>query len=95
MRRVRELSAVCPNADTNSCRVVEVSVAYSSTHSCVDTDPNFAYQAYLYIQLGNNAMDRGRQNKAADHFTAAVNACDFLSKSDFPLSEYEHFVVVR
>jgi hypothetical protein len=49
---------------------------------------------YLYIQLGNNALDRARPTEAADHFTAAVKTGTFLSKSVID-SKYEEFVVVR
>jgi hypothetical protein len=54
---------------------------------------NFAHQVYLHIQLGNNALDRACPTEAADHFTAAVNAGAFLTKSNID-SEYEDFVVV-
>jgi hypothetical protein len=51
-------------------------------------------QVYLYIQLGNNALDRACPTEAADHFTAAVKTGTFLSKSVID-SKYEEFVVVR
>jgi hypothetical protein len=49
---------------------------------------------YLHIQLGNKALDRACPTEAAGHFTAAVKAGTFLSKSAIN-SKYEEFVVVR
>jgi hypothetical protein len=49
---------------------------------------------YLHIQLGNKALDRACPTEAADHFTAAVNAGTFLSKSASD-TKYQEFVVVR
>jgi hypothetical protein len=54
---------------------------------------NFAHQVYLHIQLGNNALDRDCPTEAVDHFTAAVNAGVFLTKSNIDY-EFEDFVVV-
>ncbi|OAX43937.1 hypothetical protein K503DRAFT_795868 [Rhizopogon vinicolor AM-OR11-026] len=73
MRRIRELTAACPDGDTNlACRVIEV---------------------YLHIQLGNNALDRACPAEAVDHFTSAVNAGTFLTKSVIH-SKYDDFVVL-
>ncbi|OAX39581.1 hypothetical protein K503DRAFT_799531 [Rhizopogon vinicolor AM-OR11-026] len=73
IRRVRELAAACPDADTTlASRTIEV---------------------YLLIQLGNNAMDRACPTEATGHFTAAVNAGTFLTKSPVD-SKYEEFVVL-
>ena len=55
---------------------------------------HFAHEVYLHIQLGNNALDRACPTEAADHFTAAVNTGNFLSKSASD-SKYDEFVVVR
>ncbi|KAG0703991.1 hypothetical protein DFH29DRAFT_1039962 [Suillus ampliporus] len=49
--------------------------------------------AYLLVQLGINAMDDGRHDEAADHFTAAVNDSTFSSSSPIH-SMYEDFVVL-
>jgi hypothetical protein len=54
---------------------------------------HFAHEVYLHIQLGNKALDRACPTEAADHFTAAVNAGTFLSKSASN-PKYEEFVVV-
>jgi hypothetical protein len=47
----------------------------------------------MHIQLGTSALDRACPTEAADHFTAAVNAGTFLTKSAID-SKYEEFVVV-
>jgi tetratricopeptide (TPR) repeat protein len=50
-------------------------------------------EAYLQVQLGNIAMDNALYKEAVNHFTAAVNAGAFFSKSDIH-SMYEDFVVL-
>ncbi|KAG1740865.1 uncharacterized protein EDB91DRAFT_342521 [Suillus paluster] len=55
-----------------------------------DTLACHVVEAYLCIQLGINAADH---NEAADHFTAAVNACAF--SSTLPIdSIYENLVML-
>lgn len=95
MRFVQELAA-WPNADPLASRVVEVSNIRLSKPRfvCSLILLCFAHQAYLRVQLGNIAMDNALYKEAVDHFTAAVNAGAFFSKSDIH-SMYEGFVVVR
>lgn len=50
-------------------------------------------EAYLRVQLGIIAMASALYKDAVDHFTAAVNAGAFFSKSDIH-SMYEDFVVL-
>ncbi|KAG2147811.1 WD40-repeat-containing domain protein [Suillus bovinus] len=50
-------------------------------------------EAYLRVQLGIIAMDSTLYKEAVDHFTAAVNAGAFFSKSDIH-SMYEGFVML-
>ncbi|KAG0708661.1 hypothetical protein DFH29DRAFT_427152 [Suillus ampliporus] len=50
-------------------------------------------EAYLYVQLGINALNGGRHDEAADHFTAAVKSSVFPSKSDIH-STYDDLVVL-
>ncbi|OAX35520.1 hypothetical protein K503DRAFT_802760 [Rhizopogon vinicolor AM-OR11-026] len=50
-------------------------------------------EAYLHVQLGNNALDELRHNKAVDHFTAAINSGAFSSEQAIH-SKYEDFVVL-
>lgn len=49
---------------------------------CPNTDPlaRRVVDTYLRIQLGINAFNGAHHNKAADHFTAAVNSGAFSSK---------------
>ncbi|KAG0703994.1 hypothetical protein DFH29DRAFT_1078588 [Suillus ampliporus] len=60
---------------------------------CLDTLACRVVEAYLCVQLGINATDDGRHNEAADHFTDAVNASAFSSKSPIH-SMYKDFVVL-
>ena len=55
---------------------------------------DFAYQAYLRVQLGINVFDDACYNEAVDHFTAAINSGAFSSEQAIHL-KYEVFVVVR
>jgi hypothetical protein len=55
---------------------------------------NFVNQAYLHLQLGICASNNARHDKAADYFTAAVNASDFSTEFDIE-SRYDDFVAVR
>ena|SRR6267154_161301 len=93
--RVRQLAADCPNADTLACRVVEVSIVLSLKPRFVGTDFSElrADQAYLNVQMGEDALKSGRYSEAADRFTAAVNNGAFSFKSAIH-STYEDFVVV-
>ncbi|KAG1752312.1 uncharacterized protein EDB91DRAFT_510290 [Suillus paluster] len=50
-------------------------------------------ESYLRVQLGAIAMDAALHKEAADHFTAAVKAGAFFSKSDIH-SMYKDFVVL-
>jgi len=52
-------------------------------------------QVYLHVQLGNKALDCARPTEAAGHFTAAVNAGTFLTKSAIDSKCYEDFAMVR
>jgi hypothetical protein len=63
--------------------------------SYIDIDYlNFGHQAYLRVQLIINALDGGRHNEAAGHFTVAVKMDIFSSRSTIH-SRYDDFVVVR
>jgi len=91
MLRVQELADACPNADTHACRVVEVSI----TQAHVPTKfVNFAYQAYLCVQLGIKALDDARHNEAADHFNTAINSGAFSSEQPI-YSKYKCLRLVR
>jgi len=72
-------------------RIRELAAAYPNG------DTNLAcrvMEVYLYIQLGNSALDRACPTEAADQFAAAVNTGTFLSKSAIDPKYYEEFVVL-
>ena len=97
MRRIRDLAAACPDADTSlACRIIEVRMIPSSlsVRPWILILLNFTHQVYLHVRLGNKALDRACLTEAADHFTAAVNAGIFLSNSAVD-PKYEEFVVVH
>ncbi|KAJ8592030.1 hypothetical protein M405DRAFT_813388 [Rhizopogon salebrosus TDB-379] len=50
-------------------------------------------QAFLYVQLGTNALEDARHDEAARHFTAAINTGAFSSERTIQ-SRYEIFVVL-
>jgi tetratricopeptide (TPR) repeat protein len=50
-------------------------------------------EACLCVHLGTNALNGGRHSEAADHFTAAVKTCAFISQLDIH-SKYQDFVVL-
>jgi hypothetical protein len=92
---VQQLATACPKNDTLGCRLVEVSILIKPRF-CAFTliFPNVAHQAYIYIQLGINALNGAHHDEAVDHFTAAVHSSAFSSTSDIH-SIYEDLVVVH
>lgn len=93
MTRVQELAKACPGADIHACWIVEVSIMLNQSQVRA-LALNFVHQAHLHLLLGIHASDNARHDKAADHFTAAINASDFSTKFDIDF-RYDYFVVVR
>jgi len=93
MLRIQDLATARLNADALACgSIVEVSIMPASLSVIF---LNFIlHQAYLHVQLGIHALDGARHNKAAYHFTAAVNASALASKLDIHYL-CEDFVVVH
>jgi hypothetical protein len=91
---VNELAAACPHADILVCRVVEVSVMQPCSFISAEALTfALAHQTYLRVQLGIDAFNGARHDKAADHFTATVNSTAF--SSTFVHLLYEDLTVVH
>jgi hypothetical protein len=54
---------------------------------------NFTRQTYLHVQVGISDLDGSLYDKAADHFTTAINMGAFLPESVIR-PRYEDFTVV-
>jgi len=92
------LAALCLNADSAACRLVEVSL-YTRCSSVPSADMRFfsfgrCIKVYLRIQLGIKAFNDARHNEAVEQFTAAINS-SVLSNEGLIYSDYEIFVIVR
>ncbi|KAG0702300.1 hypothetical protein DFH29DRAFT_1079532 [Suillus ampliporus] len=72
-----------------------ISLVHKLTAACPNNDTLACQvvEAYLYVQLGMDALNGARHDEAADHFTAAVKSSAFSSKSDIQ-STYADLVVL-